>query len=130
MHLATDWVERGILEIVEETPERVEMLFHVTEEHLTPYQALHGGINGVLIETVASVGATLRAQPGQHPVGLSLSVKHTKSATVGETLRAVAVAVHAGKRIQFWKGTITNEAGEITSFGDLTLAFVRNRDAS
>jgi uncharacterized protein (TIGR00369 family) len=127
MHLAKKWIKKGILEIIEKTPDRIEVLFHVTEEHLTPNQVLHGGINGVIIETIASIGATLKAEPGWHPVGISLNVKHTQPAVLGETLRAVAIAVYAGNRIQFWKGTIVNEAGETTSFGDLTLAFVQDR---
>ncbi|MGI6106283.1 MAG: PaaI family thioesterase [Raoultibacter sp.] len=126
MLLEDSWIEKGYIEFVERSTERVEMIYTVQEEHLTPLRALNGGINGVLIETAASIGATLVVEEGYHAVGVTLNVNHVRSASLGERLRVISLPVKSGKSMHFWSGEIINEQGKTTCFGDLTMMKVKS----
>ena len=126
MLLEDNWIEKGHIEFVERTAQRVEMIYTVCEEHLTPLRALNGGINGVLIETAASIGATLAVEEGYHAVGVTLNVNHVRKAVLGEKLRVISAPVKSGKSMHFWSGEIINEQGKTTCFGDLTMMKVRS----
>ena len=47
------------------TKDRVELSMPVQAKHLQPYGIVHGGINTVLAETAASLGANANVAPGR-----------------------------------------------------------------
>lgn len=101
--------------------ERIELSLHVEDCHKQPFGILHGGMNGVLIETACSMGAnTMLKNTAHYSVGVDLQVNHLKSVTEGE-LTIIATPNHIGQSIQVWEGKIMNEHGETTSIGRCTL---------
>ncbi|MEM6961762.1 MAG: PaaI family thioesterase [Myxococcota bacterium] len=78
----------------------------IKEQHLQPYGLVHGGVYSSMIETLCSIGASLRArQDGCAAVGLENSTSFLRGAREG-TLRGTAVALSTGRRTQMWRAEI------------------------
>ena len=113
------------------SPQRVQAQYTVTEDHLQPASILHGGVNALIGEEVASTGAGLNAPPHQTVVGTRITLNHIRSAVEGDEVTVTAVPVHLGKQIQLWEIRVEKlgkEGGEnkLLSIGDMQ-AFVRQR---
>lgn len=85
--------------------EQVILALTIKEEHKQPYGYLHGGMNGILIETACSIGANMNLEPSHFAVGIDLQVNHLAPAQDG-TLKVIAVPDRIGKRIQVWQASI------------------------
>lgn len=92
----------------------------VTDLIKQPYGLVHGGINSVLAETAASIGANENLDANNHAVGINISTQHLHSVSSG-TLIANAVPLHIGQRIQTWQVKVTND-NKLTSTSVVTLA--------
>lgn len=92
----------------------------VTDLIKQPYGLVHGGINSVLAETAASIGANENLDANNHAVGINISTQHLHSVSSG-TLIANAVPLHIGQRIQTWQVKVTNDS-KLTSTSVVTLA--------
>jgi 1,4-dihydroxy-2-naphthoyl-CoA hydrolase len=106
------------------TPERVVATLTVETRHLQPGGLVHGGVYATLVETTASVGATLSAQStgsGLAAVGLDNHTSFLRSVGEGARLRAEATPVHAGQRVQAWAVTIE----DMTSGKQVAVASMR-----
>ncbi|MGG5358493.1 MULTISPECIES: PaaI family thioesterase [unclassified Enterococcus] len=77
----------------------------IKDEHKQPYGYLHGGMNGVLIETACSIGANMQLEPPHFAVGVDMQVNHLAPAKSG-LLKVIAVPDRIGKRIQVWQASI------------------------
>ena len=101
--------------------DKVILSLQVADYHKQPFGLLHGGINGVLIETACSMGANKHfANDYTFAVGIDLQVNHLKSVADGN-LTIIATPDHIGKSLQIWEGKIYNEQHELTSIGRCTL---------
>ena len=80
---------------------------------------VHGGINAVLAETAASLGANENLASGQVAVGVNITTQHLRKASSG-TLSAKAIPVHIGTKLQTWEVRIYN-AKQLTSLSTVTL---------
>lgn len=86
-----------------------------------PVGILHGGANGALIETLASMGTYMLIDHKTHyAAGLELNVNHIKSMRSG-FVYGKAKVVHKGRNTHVWQVDITNEEGKIVATGRMTM---------
>ena len=93
------------IQIKQTSQEQVELALVVRDIHKQPFGIMHGGMNGVLIETACSLGANQNVKSNEYCVGVDLQVNHLRAVTSGElTIRAIPDKV--GRTIQVWQATI------------------------
>ncbi|CAI3306575.1 PaaI family thioesterase [Enterococcus cecorum] len=108
MHL----LEHLDIQIKQTTPEQVELSLIVRDIHKQPFGIMHGGMNGVLIETACSLGANQNVAQNEYCVGVDLQVNHLRAVTSGElTIRAIPDKV--GRTIQIWQATVYQKEQKI-----------------
>src|SRR5450432_3594987 len=91
------WVKEMEIVILGASPDEVTCEWEVGEKHRQPYGIVHGGVHCGVIETLASLGAALVAQPrGQRVVGLENSTTFIRAVRSGK-LRGVARPVTRGR---------------------------------
>ena len=112
------------VEAVEISPERVELRLAVDERVHQPYGILHGGVSALLAETAASFGGAVAAPPGHYVVGIELNASHLRPMRSG-VLTAVATPLRAGRSVQVWEISLTDDRGREISHARCTLAVVR-----
>ena len=89
-----------------------------------PYGTVHGGVNMVLIETLASVGAAHCVDPEKFRVfGQEINGNHLRPNYEG-WVTGTARPVHIGRQSQVWAVEVRNEAGKLTCIGRMTMAAV------
>ncbi|MGX7245436.1 PaaI family thioesterase [Enterococcus quebecensis] len=108
------------IETTELSKEKVILSMKIEDFHKQPYGILHGGINGVLIETACSLGANEQLDSHSYAVGVDLQINHLKSVAKG-TITVIATADRVGQVIQVWEGKVFNDVGELTCVGRCTL---------
>ena len=72
------------IQIKQTSPEQVELSLIVREIHKQPFGIMHGGMNGVLIETACSLGANQNVAQNEYCVGVDLQVNHLQAVSTGE----------------------------------------------
>src|SRR5699024_1239832 len=100
------------IQIKQTTPEQVELTLVVRNIHKQPFGIMHGGMNGVLIETACSLGANQNVKSNEYCVGVDLQVNHLRAVTSGElTIRAIPDK--GGRTIQVWQATVYQKEQKI-----------------
>lgn len=100
------------IQIKQTSPEQVELTLVVRDIHKQPFGIMHGGMNGVLIETACSLGANQNVKSNEYCVGVDLQVNHLRAVTSGElTIRAIPDKV--GRTIQVWQATVYQKEQKI-----------------
>ena len=100
------------IRIKQTTPEQVELTLVVRDIHKQPFGIMHGGMNGILIETACSLGANQNVKSNEYCVGVDLQVNHLRAVTSGElTIRAIPDKV--GRTIQVWQATVYQKEQKI-----------------
>ena len=113
------------IQIKQTTPEQVELALVVRDIHKQPFGIMHGGMNGVLIETACSLGANQNVAQNEYCVGVDLQVNHLRALTSGELIiRAIPDKV--GRTIQVWQATVYQKEQKI-AVGRCTLMTQRAR---
>lgn len=113
------------IQIKQTTPEQVELTLVVRDIHKQPFGIMHGGMNGVLIETACSLGANQNVKSNEYCVGVDLQVNHLRAVTSGElTIRAIPDKV--GRTIQVWQATVYQKEQKI-AVGRCTLMTQRTQ---
>lgn len=92
----------------------------VTDAVKQPYGFLHGGINAVMAETAASIGANQNVGENQIAVGVDITTHHLKPVSSG-TIYTKATPIHIGNHIQTWY-TETTFDHQLTSVSTVTLS--------
>ncbi|ELS0477946.1 PaaI family thioesterase [Enterococcus faecalis] len=100
--------------------EKCQLTLAVKDVHKQPYGLVHGGLNGVLIETACSLGANENVPENTFAVGIDLQVNHLRSVHDG-SLTVIATPDHSGKTLQVWEAKIYNADHQLTSVGRCTL---------
>jgi len=100
--------------VVSATPDQVIGSLVVSEQHVTRHGILHGGINAIMAEEVASVASMLNVNysDGQRAVGTTLAASHIGSAKTGDIITAIAKPLHRGKTTQLWDIVIQKASPE------------------
>ena len=100
------------IQIKQTSPEQVELALVVRDIHKQPFGIMHGGMNGVLIETACSLGANQNIKSNEYCVGVDLQVNHLRAVTSGELIiRAIPDKV--GRTIQVWQATVYQKEQKI-----------------
>ncbi len=97
------------------SPERVEATMPVDHRTRQPFGILHGGATLALAETVAGLGSMMLAKPDETIVGMQVSGNHISSAHEGDSVRAVATVVHAGRSSHVWNIDVFTSTGKLVS---------------
>jgi 1,4-dihydroxy-2-naphthoyl-CoA hydrolase len=93
----------------------------VASHHLQAFGLVHGGVYAGLIESMASLGATLAARPhGRVVVGLENHSSFVHAVRSGQ-LHGRATPVHVGKTMQLWEATIRDDDDRIAASGRVRL---------
>lgn len=109
---------------VEFTPERVVATMPVTPRVHQPFGILHGGVNLVLAESVASAGSyQFIDYETQRAVGLEINANHLRSVAQG-MIRAVGIPVHIGRRTIIWEIKIYDEQDNLTCVSRCTMSVI------
>ena len=95
------------------------------EGNTQPYGLLHGGMNGFLVEHLASGIAMMHCPENLVPVGTDLHVSHVSPAT-SDTVRAVGSVVSKSPGT-IWVKVEIYSGERMTAFGSLTVRFVKPR---
>jgi uncharacterized protein (TIGR00369 family) len=94
------------LDYDEVTGSRVTGSLELTPEHNTPWGVVHGGVYTTVIESAASVGASVHVHDrDQFAVGVNNSTDFIRSAPHGR-LDVIAVPVQQGRVQQLWEVTL------------------------
>ena len=96
-------------------PQRVEATMHVDQRTRQPFGILHGGATLAFAETVAGLGSMIACPPECFVVGMQVSGNHISSAIEGDTVRAVATAVHLGRSSHVWNVDVFTSTGKLVS---------------
>ena len=97
----------------------------VTPIHSRTEGLLHGGATMALIETAGSSGSYLFMNP-ETEVVMGIDVSPGK---LGDTLTAVATAVHVGHTTQVWRVEVRAQDGRLISAGKVTNVILpKNRE--
>lgn len=107
-------------EVVQASGERVVATLTVTDRLHQPTGILHGGVYATLVETTASVGASLWLDGEGWAVGLTNTTDFLRSVREG-TLRAEATPLQQGRTLQLWQVDITDDEGRRVAHGQVKL---------
>ena len=120
-----DLIEYLGIESIISSKDKVILSLNVTDKVQQPFGVLHGGINSVLAETAASIGANLNLSHG-HAVGVNISTNHLKSVTSGK-LTVEATPLRIGKKIQVWQANTFDDKNNLTSNSTITLTNINKK---
>ncbi len=95
--------------------DRVEATMPVDVRTRQPFGILHGGATLALAETVAGLGSMVLCQPDEIIVGMQVSGNHVSSAHEGDTVRAVATAIHKGRSSHVWNVDVFTSTNKLVS---------------
>jgi uncharacterized protein (TIGR00369 family) len=110
--------------IVEASGEGVLATLDVDSRHHQPTGIVHGGLYATLVETTASVGASLWLGEDGIAVGVSNHTDFLRSHGEGR-LRVEALPVQRGRTLQLWRAEVTDTAGRLVACGNVRLANLR-----
>lgn len=126
--LTLDWLNKlagwsGAMSLVftTATGDEVACEFEITETHLQPWGLVHGGVHCGVIETIASIGATIHVRPhGQEAVGLENHTSFIRGTRSGK-LFAVAKPLSRGRTNQVWEAWIRDAKDRLVARGTVRL---------
>ena len=109
------------LELDEISGTRVAGHVDAGPDHHTPWGVVHGGLYASVIETVASVGASVAVEErDQFAVGVNNQTDFLRPHVEGR-LDVVAEPIQQGRTLQLWGVEITREDGKVVARGQLRL---------
>lgn len=106
--------------ITEASGDRVVAELQVDPHHHQPSGIVHGGVYATLVETTASVGASLWLGEGRFAMGVTNTTDFLRPVREG-TLRAVAEPIQRGRTMQLWQVTVTDEQQRPVAAGRVRL---------
>jgi 1,4-dihydroxy-2-naphthoyl-CoA hydrolase len=126
--LTLDWLNKlggwsGAMQLVYTAASADEMKceLEITPTHLQPWGLVHGGVYCGVIETIASIGATIHVRPhGQEAVGLENHTSFIRG-TRGGRLFAVAKPISRGRTNQVWEAWIRDDKDRLVARGTVRL---------
>lgn len=105
--------------------DEVSAELEVGHVHRQPLGMVHGGVYAGLIESVASVGASLHAmRDGGYAVGLENHTSFLHAVRAG-TLRATGRPLARGKRTHVWRADVVDDTGRVVATGTVRLLVVQ-----
>jgi 1,4-dihydroxy-2-naphthoyl-CoA hydrolase len=111
------------LQYLEVTPDGGRAQLTITDKLLQPHGIVHGGVYCSIVESLASVSASvwLAAEHGSgRVVGVNNNTDFLRAISSG-TVTAVSTPIHRGRRQQLWLITITDEQDRLIARGQVRL---------
>jgi len=97
------------------------------ERHTQPMGMVHGGVYCAMVETLASLGASMSAHPdGRVAVGMENHTSFVRP-TRGGTIRGVARPINRGGQTHLWEVTLSDDRRRIVARGSVRLALIEPR---
>ncbi len=132
--LTLDWMNKlpgwcGAMNLVftAATGDEVACEIEIAEQHLQPFGLVHGGVYCGLIETIASIGATIHVHPnGQEAVGLENHTSFIRALRSGK-LFALSRPISRGRTNQVWEAWVRDEKERLVARGTVRLQNVAAR---
>ena len=106
--------------VIEASGDRVVAELAVRPDHHQPSGIVHGGVYATLVETTASIGASLFLGEGRFAMGITNSTDFLRPVREG-TLRAVAEPIQRGRTMQLWQVAVTDEQERPVAAGRVRL---------
>ncbi|MGY1854967.1 PaaI family thioesterase [Modestobacter sp. SYSU DS0290] len=119
---ASAFVAASGLELAEVSGSRVTGSVELGPQHHTPWGVVHGGVYCTLVESAASIGASLAVtERGQFAVGVNNNTDFLRPVTAGR-VEVLAEPVQQGKTLQLWLVTLTRaDDGKVVARGQVRL---------
>jgi 1,4-dihydroxy-2-naphthoyl-CoA hydrolase len=108
------------LRIQEASGDRVVAVLPVTPDLHQPTGLVHGGVYATVVETTASVGATLWLAGRGQAFGISNHTDFLRPVREGD-LRVEATPLSRGRTTQLWQVSVTDERGRGVAHGKVRL---------
>jgi uncharacterized protein (TIGR00369 family) len=109
------------IEITEASGDGVLARWTVTDDLLQPYGLLHGGVHCAVVETLASLAASLWLGPEGRVVGTTNSTDFYRASRPGDQLLSVARPLHRGRSRQVWRVETTDDQDRLVSAGQVAI---------
>ncbi len=109
------------LEVTSSTPEEVQARWTVTEALLQPYGLLHGGAHCAVVETLASLAASLWLGADGRVVGTTNSTDFYRATRSGDRLTSIARPLHRGRSRQVWRVETYDDQERLVSAGQVSI---------
>jgi uncharacterized protein (TIGR00369 family) len=119
---ASPFVAATGFEPVETTGTRVTGTADLGADQHTPWGVVHGGVYCAIIESAASIGASIAVHDrGQFAVGVNNSTDFLRPVTAGR-IDVLAEPVQQGRTLQLWLVTLTRaDDGKVVARGQVRL---------
>ena len=105
---------------------RVDASIDVGDQHWQAHGIVHGGVYCTVIETVASIGASLHAGLDRQVVGISNRTSFIRAISTGQ-LAITGTLVDAAGDLQLWKVSLADERSRLVATGQVQLMRLRER---
>lgn len=105
----------------EASPDRAVTRLAVGSHLHQPSGVVHGGVYATMVEGTAGVGASVWLGDRGFAVGVSNHTDFLRPVRSG-ALRAVAVPLQRGRRLQLWQVSVTDEQDRLVAHGSVKLA--------
>jgi 1,4-dihydroxy-2-naphthoyl-CoA hydrolase len=113
------------IEITEITEDSMTAIMPVTQKVKQPIGIVHGGMNVVLAETLASNAANCVVDiENFYCVGLEININHIRSVREG-TVTAITRPFHLGKSTQVWHIELFDDQRRITAVSRMTASVLK-----
>jgi uncharacterized protein (TIGR00369 family) len=109
------------LEVTSASPDEVHARWTVTDALLQPYGMLHGGAHCGVVETLASLAASLWLGPDGRVVGTSNSTDFYRATRSGDQLTSIARPLHRGRSRQVWRIETYDDQQRLVSAGQVAI---------
>ena len=124
------WCRAMDVRIVHLAADEVVAELTVGPQHLQPHGIVHGGLYTGVIETVASMGASMDAMSrGQVAVGLENHTSFLRAVHEGK-LTARALPLVRGRRTQVWEASVTTSDGKVAARGTVRVLCIDPADVA
>lgn len=112
-----DWL--GV-ELTEVGADRVVATWTAQPKHHQPHGIVHGGVHCSLVETLASIGASVWLGEQGRVVGVNNNTDFYRAVREG-ALTSTATPVHRGRSQQVWVVETVTEDGKVAARGQVRL---------
>jgi uncharacterized protein (TIGR00369 family) len=106
--------------------QRVDASIEIDDRHWQGHGIVHGGVYCTVIETIASIGASLHAGLGRQVVGISNRTSFIRAVSAGR-LAINGSLVDANGDLQLWKVDLTDDRARLIATGQVQLMRLRQR---
>ncbi len=113
------------LTVTAASSDEVQATWQVTEALLQPYGLLHGGAHCAVVETLASVAASIWLGPEGRVVGTTNSTDFYRATGTGEQLTSTARPLHRGRTRQVWRVETYDDSHRLVAAGQVALQNLR-----